>query len=811
MQFPLLFPVKGISHLGIYWENNKEASQMDKQRAKRSAPIPVRIGHAAAWAAGLWKEEHLRTLIVGVQRFALCAVLAHGTILGGYMPFGLAMVSALMARGAGLSALGGLVCGVMLRGDGFHGGIYSAAALLVLCVMSVCAGLRVITLRWFAPSVAAFASTVCTFVFLPLGTTLRATDVLTFIAVQGVTFGVCWVYGAAFAPPRDENDWRRPVTLLVLTATVLLSLSGISLFGVFAPARAGALLLVLAAAYLGGPTAGAAAGVAFGAAMDLSVGYGALFTCCYGLCALVAGLFRDSGRGWFSVCALGAGLCAAMLGVEHPLFVPLIAELCCAVAAFAALPPFVWEAIRRSLLPDTLMGEAAGQRVRRIAGTCATEAAQAFYELYLSMLSGISEGKAAGDQNVRAVFDYASDHVCKSCVLCSQCWQRDYVNTLAALNDVTQPMLERGRAEMSDFPYHFAARCVRLPELMRAINSGLFALRERQSLRRQQEENKSVLARQYVGITDILRQLGAEVTQDETAQPQMERQVRRYAAAFGWIDRVCAVRDAQGRLTVELYGDGIDDIMQQGEGFSAGLSALLGVTLTAPKITENAQGLHIEMRERAPFRAVVGIGRQQKEGAAVSGDNGCYFLTEAGVACLLLSDGMGSGTAASQDSRMLITSLERFLRAGISVGDALHAISPALRLRSDGMRFTTLDAFTLDLFTGRAESLKCGAAPTYFRLNGRWTILPGKALPIGLAEEDELGDAVPLRLGDGDLVILLSDGVTDGTDDKWVRQLLIGHANDSPKDIAALLVNEAKGRGHDDDRTAMVMRIEKLV
>ena len=656
---------------------------MDKQRARRSASIPVRIGHAAAWAAGLWKQEHLRTLITGVQRFVLCAVLAQGTILGGYMPFGLAMTAALMARGAGLSALGGLVCGVMLRGDGFHGGIYAAAALLVLCVMSVCAGLRVMSERWFAPGVATFASAACTFVFLPLGAELTAPAVLTFLLVQGITFGVCWMYGAAFAPPRDENDWRRPVTLLVLTATVLLSLSGINLFGVFAPARAGALLLVLAAAYLGGPAAGAAAGVAFGAAMDLNIGYGALFTCCYGLCALVAGLFHDSGRGWFSVCALGGGLCAAMLGVEHPLFIPLIAELFCAVLMFAALPPFVWEAIRRSLLPDTLMGEAASQRVRRLAGTCATEAAQAFYELYLAMLHGVSEGKAAGDRNIRAVFDYASDHVCKNCMLCTQCWQRDYVSTLAALNDVTQPMLQRGRAEMSDFPYHFAARCARLPELMRAINSALFALRERESLRRQQEENQSLLARQYAGITDILRQLGAEVTQDETAQPLMERQVRRYAAAFGWIDRVCAVRDSQGRLTVELYGEGIDDIMKQGDGFSAGLSALLGVTLTAPEKKKGSQGIHVEMHERAPYRAVVGIGRQQKEGASVSGDNACYFLTDTGTACLLLSDGMGSGAAASRDSRMLITSLERFLRAGISVGDALHAVSPALRLRSD--------------------------------------------------------------------------------------------------------------------------------
>ena len=783
---------------------------MDKQRTRRSASIPVRIGHAAAWAAGLWKQEHLRTLITGVQRFVLCAVLAQGTILGGYMPFGLAMTAALMARGAGLSALGGLVCGVMLRGDGFHGGIYAAAALLVLCVMSVCAGLRVMSERWFAPGVATFASAACTFVFLPLGAELTAPAVLTFLLVQGITFGVCWMYGAAFAPPRDENDWRRPVTLLVLTATVLLSLSGINLFGVFAPARAGALLLVLAAAYLGGPAAGAAAGVAFGAAMDLNIGYGALFTCCYGLCALVAGLFHDSGRGWFSVCALGGGLCAAMLGVEHPLFIPLIAELFCAVLMFAALPPFVWEAIRRSLLPDTLMGEAASQRVRRLAGTCATEAAQAFYELYLAMLHGVSEGKAAGDRNIRAVFDYASDHVCKNCMLCTQCWQRDYVSTLAALNDVTQPMLQRGRAEMSDFPYHFAARCARLPELMRAINSALFALRERESLRRQQEENQSLLARQYAGITDILRQLGAEVTQDETAQPLMERQVRRYAAAFGWIDRVCAVRDSQGRLTVELYGEGIDDIMKQGDGFSAGLSALLGVTLTAPEKKKGRQGIHVEMHERAPYRAVVGIGRQQKEGASVSGDNACYFLTDTGTACLLLSDGMGSGAAASRDSRMLITSLERFLRAGISVGDALHAVSPALRLRSDGMRFTTLDAFTLDLFSGRAENLKCGAAPTYMRLNGRWTILPGTALPIGLAEEDELGDAVPLQMNDGDIVVLLSDGVTDGTDDKWVRQLLIAHAGDSPKEIAAQRVNEAKGRGHDDDRTVMVMKIEKL-
>ena len=72
---------------------------MDKQKTRRAAPLFV--GRAAALLARLWKEENLRTLTTGVQRFLLCAVLARGTVLGGYTPFGLAMAAALMARGAG--------------------------------------------------------------------------------------------------------------------------------------------------------------------------------------------------------------------------------------------------------------------------------------------------------------------------------------------------------------------------------------------------------------------------------------------------------------------------------------------------------------------------------------------------------------------------------------------------------------------------------------------------------------------------------------------------------------------------------------
>ena len=39
----------------------------------------------------------------------------------------------------------------------------------------------------------------------------------------------------------------------------------------------------------------------------------------------------------------------------------------------------------------------------------------------------------------------------------------------------------------------------------------------------------------------------------------------------------------------------------------------------------------------------------------------------------------------------------------------------------------------------------------------------------------------------------------------WRRE----HGGEGPKELAARLVTEARGRGSDDDRTAIVMRVEK--
>lgn len=781
---------------------------MDKHTLERKS------FRAAARAAETWtrftRTDEVRQISGGVKRLLLCAVLSRGVILGGFAPLGVAMTGACAALGKGYCALVGAFFGAILLRGGMSGITAAAAALLTLVSAQIFDKPSAAQRRgWFLPLMSALMMAACSFVLLPAPGLLRPAHVFRYLAACTLTGALCWCYIQALSPPRGRGDLRHPGGLLAVVASLLIAVGDITLFGVVAPARIFAFALVLSGSFLGGSTAGAALGVALGVTMDASIGSGAFLTCIYGLAALLSGAFRTAGKPAFVLSGLLSAGAASLLGIDHPLFAATLYECVLSVMLFWLVPEPVWQYARDTLLParndtvDTVL------RVRRSAGRYAAEASEAFYEMYLAMMNGAQTGRAAADEDIHAIFDCAADKVCRRCSICKQCWQRDYVSTLSALNDVSGPMLKRGRAEASDFPRHFSDRCIHFPELLRVVNEALFALRERQQYRKRCEENRSLIAQQYAGLTGILRQIGGTLGRDQASLPARERQVRSYASAFGRIDKVAVFRDGAGRLRVELAGEGLENILHERKGFAAGLSALLGVGLTEPERISDDLGTRLMLREQAPFRAVVGIGQRQKPGEKVSGDTARSFVTEGGRACLLLADGMGSGAAAAQDSRSILSLMERFLRAGIPSADALRTVAPAFRLRNDGTRGVTLDALTLDLFTGKGECLKCGAAPSFLRTSGAVTRLSGGNLPVGLSDEPAADQSVPIRMGHGDLFVMVSDGVCDGTEDGWLRSLLHDRAGDSPKELAAKLVVAAAERGVSDDLTAMVVRLER--
>lgn len=211
-----------------------------------------------------------------------------------------------------------------------------------------------------------------------------------------------------------------------------------------------------------------------------------------------------------------------------------------------------------------------------------------------------------------------------------------------------------------------------------------------------------------------------------------------------------------------------------------------------------------------PLMAVAGVAARKKDGQTVSGDTGAWFKLDDGSLYVLLCDGMGSGPEASEDSTLAVRLLEQFLRAGVAPETALRTLNSALALRGEERAgFTTIDLLRVDLFTGEAAVYKYGAAPTYVRKGETVSRITGSALPAGLsAGEGGAPDVIALKLEAGDLVLLVSDGVTGGGDDIWLRQALGAFRGDSPKDLACALIDAGDERDVGvDDRTALVLCI----
>lgn len=200
-----------------------------------------------------------------------------------------------------------------------------------------------------------------------------------------------------------------------------------------------------------------------------------------------------------------------------------------------------------------------------------------------------------------------------------------------------------------------------------------------------------------------------------------------------------------------------------------------------------------------PYR--VGLTLRPKDGEAVSGDSATVFETGTGELCLLLSDGMGSGESARRESAMAVRLIERFLRAGVGATPALQTLNGALNLRSEvSDSFTTVDLLMLSLKSGEGTIYKYGAAPSYIKRGRQVHRVRCTCLPAGIAGDGLPPETTHIRLESGSGFIMVTDGVTDATDDEWLKSMLEEWDGEDPQQLVAAILAESydhKGTGDD--------------
>ncbi|HCM13282.1 MAG TPA: stage II sporulation protein E, partial [Lachnospiraceae bacterium] len=142
---------------------------------------------------------------------------------------------------------------------------------------------------------------------------------------------------------------------------------------------------------------------------------------------------------------------------------------------------------------------------------------------------------------------------------------------------------------------------------------------------------------------------------------------------------------------------------------------------------------------------------------------------------------------AGDESETVMSLLEQMIEAGFKAEMAIKLINSSLVLKSEKQTFSTIDMSILNLFTGMCEFIKIGAASTFIKRENWVETISSTTLPIGMFGSVDY-DTVAKKLYEGDIVIMVTDGVLDSIpeEDKegYMEKMLMEIKSSNPQEIA---------------------------
>jgi len=255
------------------------------------------------------------------------------------------------------------------------------------------------------------------------------------------------------------------------------------------------------------------------------------------------------------------------------------------------------------------------------------------------------------------------------------------------------------------------------------------------------------------------------------------------------------------------------------EGLAKFLSTLLKKEMVAADYTDHYIRREIVTQvfwERPRYFCTYGVAKAVKTGEQVSGDNFSVLEKENGFLIGMLSDGMGCGELAYEDSCEVLDYVEKLLEMGFSPAQAIENSRRLFLLQGDNQ--STLDLCVVNLHKGSGCFYKVGGGASFLKSGNYVETVSCPGLPLGIwtAEKKLTCEAFgkERELVNGDYIFMMTDGVIDAWEkegyEKGICAILEKEKERHPQEMAdRLLQISLAGCGEHirDDMTVLVFRI----
>ncbi|MCB2298057.1 stage II sporulation protein E [Clostridium tagluense] len=609
------------------------------------------------------------------------------------------------------------------------------------------------------------------------------------------------------------------ISMSIISSLIIAGTWGLSVFNISITNILG-LAFVIIIAYINGSGAGAASGVAMGIIVGMSSKNMIIFIGMYGICGLITGVFKETGK-WLSAAAYLVAFSIIKIycitGSEFIIFEAMLAAV-----IFLLIPLKVYAELSTEFNADKKREYIEQGYINKIKDTFVGRLNN--FSDVLSNMSDILNNLVDNERlamkgKSSALVENLADRVCSDCNMKSMCWKRELHYTYAAFEELIQNF-ERKSGSVPD---EIERKCIKRTALLKNTEDIVNKHIINEMWRTRLSEGRELLANQISNMADSVSEIVEDFNSEIQIDTAMEKLICRALDknSIKYNELMC-LNDKTGRMSIKFSLEACSGRQMCVKELLPIVNGVTGKCMCVGdegcSINPKTNMCKVTMEETPKFHVVTNVARQCKDGEKFNGDSYSFGKLMDGSYMSIISDGMGSGPEAGRESEAAVELIEKFTSAGFSKITAINTVNSIMTLRfSQEEKFSTIDLSSIDLYTGEIDFMKVGAVATFLKSGDRLEIIKSKSLPIGVLDKADI-DIQQMRLKNGDIIVMLSDGVLDYNDENvgrvdWIVDYLGKNNCNNPKELADGLLSEAKklsGNRVKDDMTVLVSKIYSL-
>ncbi|CEG29563.1 stage II sporulation protein E [Bacillus sp. B-jedd] len=801
------------------------------ERAEQSVVEPMPGGGSGLnWNTSALKKIQDRAGAVFLKKgYFLILVgflLGRALILSKLTPFGLPFFAAVffIKRDRAPLALLGLVCGAATVSMG-HAASTFAISFLFLAVFRV-------TKQWVANPVKALPYyTGIILLAGKLGERFIVTGSVTIYdglmsGVEGVLAFILSLIFMQSVPLVTVNKRKQPlkteeiVSLIILLASIMTGTIGWMVYGIsieHVMSRYLVLLFSLMAGAAVGSTVGVVTGLIFSLANVSSFSHMSLLA----FSGVLGGLLKEGRKAGVSVGLIVATLLIGMYGETGTALQTTMIETAAAILLLILTPTSITAKIAK-YIPGTPEHTAEQQKyMRKMRDVTAKRVAQ-FSNVFEALSKSFSQHDIeTGDENKELDFflSNVAEKSCQTCFKKEHCWTRNFSTTYGYMEEIMLQMDQSKASVPPKLAREWEKLCSRPKKVMEAIHQELAVFQANQKLKKQVQESRRLVAEQLLGVSEVMGDFAKEIQRERENLHKQEEQIMEAIQEFGiQIDQVEIYSLEQGNVDIDMTVPFCNGHGECEKLIAPMLSDILGETII---VSSEDCGTYPNSVCQATFRSAKaftvdsGVAYAAKDGGFISGDSFSTIELGSGKYAVAISDGMGNGERAQEESKETLQLLRQILQSGIEEKVAIKSVNSVLSLRTTDEIFSTLDLAVIDMQNASAKFLKIGSTPSFIKRGKKVIKIQASNLPMGIVQEFDI-DVVSEQLKAGDLLIMMSDGVFEGPKhvgnyEMWMKRKIHDLETDDPQEVADLIMEEvirSRSNQIEDDMTVAVTKIK---